>query len=64
MTSISISRNIPEPLLEGGGALETAAGEVWKLLLTDPLSLPQALMGPGLAWNCPVLGNGDLGLVS
>ena len=43
-----------------GGGLETAA---------DPLSLPQAmwwgqLLRPRLAWDCPVLGNRDLGLVS
>jgi hypothetical protein len=40
------------------GGLETVAEEVWKLML-DPLSLPQTgqLLRPGLAWNCPVLGN-------
>ena len=48
------------------GGLETVTEEVWKLLLTHcPCLRPGgALLRPGLAWTCPVLGNRDLGLVS
>ena len=46
---------------------EEIAEEVWKLLLTIVLALSHLsgqLLWPGLAWNCPVLGNRNLGLFS
>jgi hypothetical protein len=65
VTSISTSRNTPEPLLECEG-LEIVAEEVWKLLLTHcPCLRPPGRTASEawvlffvfvlLAWACPVI---------
>jgi hypothetical protein len=46
------------------GDLETVAEEVWKLLLTCSGQVAGQLLRAVLTWNCPVLGDRDLGLIS